>query len=231
MVLWTVVWPISPLFSFVNNFFELRTDAIKLTKHSRRPIPARCDSIGPWLEVLSTLTWLGVIINALLVHLFQPSANQIGSTVKHTEDKTTSPETIVADLFTAAIVQSNMAGVGGCEEGDRGLYERLGPILLSALIPVLVSEHGFFLMRFFIREAVSRLQWKDSPAALKQMRADWELKQSFVDRLDLQENRSPGFDYFLKNDDLCLDPKHPDFSFWHRDDPALQEINRLMKTD
>lgn len=231
VVLWTVVWPISPLFSFVNNFFELRTDAIKLTKHSRRPIPARCDSIGPWLEVLSTLTWLGVIINALLVHLFQPSANQIGSTVKHTEDKTTSPETIVADLFTAAIVQSNMAGVGGCEEGDRGLYERLGPILLSALIPVLVSEHGFFLMRFFIREAVSRLQWKDSPAALKQMRADWELKQSFVDRLDLQENRSPGFDYFLKNDDLCLDPKHPDFSFWHRDDPALQEINRLMKTD
>lgn len=233
VVLWTVVWPISPLFSFVNNFFELRTDAIKLTKHSRRPIPTRCDSIGPWLEVLSTLTWLGVIINALLVHLFQPSAKQIGTTRKHVEGAgAESPKTIVADLFTAAILQSKVVpGVAGCESAETaGLYERLGSVLLSMLIPVLVSEHGFFLMRFVIREALSRLHWKDSPAALKRMRADWELKQSFVDRLDFHHPNSSASEYFLRTDQP-IDKNHPHLSFWSRDDPAILEINSLLKTD
>ncbi|KAH9810692.1 calcium-activated chloride channel-domain-containing protein [Melampsora americana] len=71
VVLWT--WPIAPFACFINNFFELRTDAIKLTKQSRRPIPTRTDSIGPWLDVLSSLTWFGAVMNTALVYLFQPT--------------------------------------------------------------------------------------------------------------------------------------------------------------
>ncbi|EFP85529.2 uncharacterized protein PGTG_11885 [Puccinia graminis f. sp. tritici CRL 75-36-700-3] len=229
VVLWTAVWPISPLFSCVNNFFELRTDAIKLAKHSRRPIPSRCDSIGPWLDVLSTLTWLGVIVNGLLVHLFQPSGRAVEKGLKHEEGATKSPTTIVADLFAAAIVETK----GGSECEGTTLYERLAGMLLSALIPVLVSEHGFFLIRFFIREAILRLYWKDSPAALKQMRADWNLKQSFVDRLDFNDLQLPptADEYFLRSLVHHIDPHHPDLPFWSRDDPALHEINSLMKTE
>ncbi|WAQ84023.1 hypothetical protein PtA15_4A474 [Puccinia triticina] len=231
VVLWTVVWPISPLFSFVNNFFELRTDAIKLTKHSRRPIPTRCDSIGPWLEVLSTLTWLGVIVNALLVHLFQPSARPVGGkVVLHDEGTARGPKTIVADLFTAAIVETKQGQAGDCGGDATTVYDRLAAVLLQTLVPMLVAEHGFFLMRFFIREAVLRLQWKDSPAALKQMRADWDLKQSFVDRLDPNPPHPPADEYFLRSANP-IDKDHPDLPFWTRDDPAISEINSLLKTE
>lgn len=52
MVLWSVIWPIAPVWSFVNNFFELRGDAYKITSQHQRPVPVREASIGPWLEAL-----------------------------------------------------------------------------------------------------------------------------------------------------------------------------------
>jgi hypothetical protein len=170
-----------------------------------------------------------VIVNGLLVHLFQPSGKTVEKGLKHEEGTTKSPTTIVADLFAAAIVETK----GGSECEGTTLYERLAGILLSTLIPVLVSEHGFFLIRFFIREAILRLYWKDSPAALKQMRADWNLKQSFVDRLDFNDLQLPptADEYFLRSLVHHIDPGHPDLPFWSRDDPALHEINSLLKTE
>lgn len=50
--LWSVIWPLAPLMAFINNFFELRSDALKMTINARRPVPLRVESIGPWLEVL-----------------------------------------------------------------------------------------------------------------------------------------------------------------------------------
>lgn len=50
--LWSVIWPLAPVMAFINNFFELRSDALKMTINARRPVPIRAESIGPWLEVL-----------------------------------------------------------------------------------------------------------------------------------------------------------------------------------
>jgi len=36
----------------------------------QRPIPKRADTIGPWLDSLSFITWLGSITSAALVYLF-----------------------------------------------------------------------------------------------------------------------------------------------------------------
>jgi hypothetical protein len=36
----------------INNWLELRSDAFKMTYHTRRPVPSRVDTIGPWLENL-----------------------------------------------------------------------------------------------------------------------------------------------------------------------------------
>jgi anoctamin-10 len=49
---------------------ELRSDAIKICYEMRRPVPWRTDSIGPWLDNLGFLTWLGCITSASLVFLF-----------------------------------------------------------------------------------------------------------------------------------------------------------------
>ena len=68
--LFSVVWPLTACSFLVNNWLELRSDAIKITVEMQRPTPWRADTIGPWLDSLGFLTWLGSITSAALVFLF-----------------------------------------------------------------------------------------------------------------------------------------------------------------
>ena len=68
--LFSVVWPLTPVSFIVNNWIELRSDAVKICVEMQRPSPLRADSIGPWLDSLSFLTWLGSVTTAALVYLF-----------------------------------------------------------------------------------------------------------------------------------------------------------------
>lgn len=70
LALFSVIWPLVPVSFLINNWVELRGDAIKIAVESRRPTPERADSIGPWLDALSFLTWLGSITMFALVYLF-----------------------------------------------------------------------------------------------------------------------------------------------------------------
>lgn len=51
---------------------------MKIAVNSKRPIPWRADSIGPWLNALGFLSWLGSITSAALVFLFNRSQEQDG---------------------------------------------------------------------------------------------------------------------------------------------------------
>ncbi|OCT51270.1 plasma membrane stress response protein [Cladophialophora carrionii] len=66
----SVIWPLTPVSYFINNWIELRGDTFKLAVECRRPNPARADSIGPWLDSLEFLAWLGSITSAALVYMF-----------------------------------------------------------------------------------------------------------------------------------------------------------------
>ncbi|KAI4185958.1 MAG: hypothetical protein L6R41_003802 [Letrouitia leprolyta] len=68
--LFSVVWPLTPVSFIINNWVELRSDAVKICVEMQRPTPLRADSIGPWLDSLGFLTWLGSITTAALVYLF-----------------------------------------------------------------------------------------------------------------------------------------------------------------
>ncbi|RVX74526.1 hypothetical protein B0A52_01652 [Exophiala mesophila] len=68
--LFSVIWPLTPVCYFINNWIEIRGDTFKLTVESRRPTPERADSIGPWLDSLEFLAWLGSITSAALVYMF-----------------------------------------------------------------------------------------------------------------------------------------------------------------
>ncbi|KAI9859967.1 MAG: hypothetical protein M1824_003555 [Vezdaea acicularis] len=68
--LFSVVWPLTAVSFIVNNWIELRSDAVKITVEMQRPTPWRADTIGPWLDTLGFLTWLGSITSAALVYLF-----------------------------------------------------------------------------------------------------------------------------------------------------------------
>jgi anoctamin-10 len=54
----------------INNWIELRADSVKICVEMQRPVPWRADSIGPWLDSLGFLAWLGSITSAGLVFLF-----------------------------------------------------------------------------------------------------------------------------------------------------------------
>ncbi|KAI6710837.1 hypothetical protein JHW43_006631 [Diplocarpon mali] len=70
LTLFSVVWPLTGLSFFINNWIELRGDATKIALGTKRPVPWRSDSIGPWLDALGFLAWLGSLTSAALVYLF-----------------------------------------------------------------------------------------------------------------------------------------------------------------
>lgn len=69
--LFSPVWSLVPLFFLVNNWVELRSDFVKICIECKRPIPFRADTIGPWLDSMSFLAWLGSITSTALVYLFK----------------------------------------------------------------------------------------------------------------------------------------------------------------
>lgn len=42
--------------AFLNNWFEARGDAFKIVRSCRRPLPKRTETIGPWLEVMVSVS-------------------------------------------------------------------------------------------------------------------------------------------------------------------------------
>lgn len=67
--LYSVAWPLAGCSFLINNWVELRSDALKIAAGSRRPIPWRADSIGPWLNALGFLSWLGSLTSSAIVFL------------------------------------------------------------------------------------------------------------------------------------------------------------------
>jgi anoctamin-10 len=70
LALFSPVWPLIPVGFFINNWFELRSDFLKICVEYQRPTPARSDGIGPWVASMECLTWLGSISSAAIVHIF-----------------------------------------------------------------------------------------------------------------------------------------------------------------
>lgn len=64
-----MAWPLAACCFLVNNWVELRSDGLKIAISCKRPIPWRSDSIGPWLNAIGFLAWLGSITSAAIVFL------------------------------------------------------------------------------------------------------------------------------------------------------------------
>ncbi|KAI9440392.1 DUF590-domain-containing protein [Lactarius indigo] len=81
VTLWSTIWPLAPVMALLNNVVEFRSDAFKLVTHFRRPLPKRTDTIGPWLDCLSLLSWLSALTNSALVFLFHREASPTESSM------------------------------------------------------------------------------------------------------------------------------------------------------
>ncbi|KAL5398474.1 hypothetical protein PMIN06_005712 [Paraphaeosphaeria minitans] len=133
--LFSVVWPLTSVSFLINNWVELRADAIKICQNMQRPTPWRADTIGPWLDSLSFLTWLGSLTNAALVYLF--SNDGLG------------PDGSPASIRAWAL-----------------------------LLTIFLSEHVFFVVRFGIRIAISKIS---SPGLQKERRERFMVRKKYFD--------------------------------------------------
>jgi anoctamin-10 len=77
LALFGIAWPLVPLGFLLNNWLELRGDFFKLSLECQRPPPVRTDSIGPSLQGLEFLTWLGSLSTAAIAHLYRGSMQDI----------------------------------------------------------------------------------------------------------------------------------------------------------
>ncbi|KAL1965483.1 hypothetical protein VTN77DRAFT_5739 [Rasamsonia byssochlamydoides] len=68
--LFSPVWPLVPVSFLINNWVELRSDFFKICRECKRPTPERTDTIGPWLDTLGLLAWVGSITSSALVYMF-----------------------------------------------------------------------------------------------------------------------------------------------------------------
>ncbi|KAI9933539.1 hypothetical protein ASPWEDRAFT_53298 [Aspergillus wentii DTO 134E9] len=77
LALFGIAWPLVPLGFLLNNWLELRGDFFKLSLECQRPPPIRADSIGPSLQGLEFLTWLGTLSTATIVHLYRGPMSEV----------------------------------------------------------------------------------------------------------------------------------------------------------
>eukprot|EP00968_Pinguiococcus_pyrenoidosus_P003107 scaffold184_cov316-Pinguiococcus_pyrenoidosus.AAC.5 len=67
VVLFAAALPAAPFMAWLNNYFEMRFDALRLLKVLQRPMPRPADTIGSWLLIFQTLAIASVITNAALI--------------------------------------------------------------------------------------------------------------------------------------------------------------------
>jgi hypothetical protein len=161
--------------ALLNNFLELRSDAFKITVHHRRPIPQRTDTIGPWLDALTFLTWLGALTNAALVYLFHPRNGYVASAAAayHAED-VQMRMCVAAGSFPS---DAAVCGAGGAGAGEIG---KTGELLMAALLMALAASHGAILMRVVVRHVVRRVVLKGCEEVRGWEKEEREVKERFL---------------------------------------------------
>ncbi|GBE86287.1 DUF590-domain-containing protein [Sparassis latifolia] len=159
VALWSTIWPLAPVMSLLNNWFEMRSDAFKIAVHTRRPLPSRTDTIGPWLDSLTFLSWLATLTNSALVYLFRPS--------DHCKPLKTS-------------LERNNHHLSQPTSSSRQL-------LLSALLIALAASHGYIIVRVLIRHVLERVLWRGSEEQSERERVETLVKEHYLKSLGVAD--------------------------------------------
>jgi hypothetical protein len=70
VTLFVVAFPLAPVMAIFNNYFEIRLDAKKLTALCQRPNPLGAATIGTWMDILTVVSFIAVLVNTLIVIFF-----------------------------------------------------------------------------------------------------------------------------------------------------------------
>ena len=140
--------------AFLNSFLGLRSDAFKITHHNRRLPPMRTDSIGPWLESLSFLTWLATLTNSALVYLFRDGAIKNGN--GNDTANTTIPD-------------------------NSGFYNGVKrDLLFKAVVIALAASHGYIVVQAVVRHLLEKIVWAGCKEIEEAERNRREVKEQYL---------------------------------------------------
>ncbi|KAG2126233.1 calcium-activated chloride channel-domain-containing protein [Suillus clintonianus] len=201
VALWSTIWPLAPVMALLNNYIEARSDAFKIAMHTRRPIPVRTDTIGPWLESLSFLTWLSALTNSALVYLFRPPQQE-------------------HELGTA--MNANVT-----EESQHLNHHRPNglaatrELLMSALLIAMLASHGYLVMRVVVRHLLNRAIWIGSKEMKEAEHVEREMKEKYLSSLG---QCVPGENVILE----MSDEKDEWANFWTIDE-GMDDIGKMVK--
>ncbi|KAF7662038.1 hypothetical protein LDENG_00247170, partial [Lucifuga dentata] len=67
VTLFVASFPLAPVLALVNNLFEIRVDAWKITTQFRRIVPEKAQDIGAWQPILQGIAILAVVTNAMII--------------------------------------------------------------------------------------------------------------------------------------------------------------------
>ncbi|CAN9508460.1 unnamed protein product [Ophioblennius macclurei] len=67
VTLFVASFPLAPVLALINNLFEIRVDAWKITTQYRRIVPEKAQDIGAWQPILQGVAILAVATNAMII--------------------------------------------------------------------------------------------------------------------------------------------------------------------
>jgi hypothetical protein len=67
ITLFVVAFPLAPCLALINNYAEIRMNAFKLARETRRPDPKGAKDIGSWQMILDILVYVSVVTNVALI--------------------------------------------------------------------------------------------------------------------------------------------------------------------
>ncbi|PFH53223.1 hypothetical protein AMATHDRAFT_73446 [Amanita thiersii Skay4041] len=220
---WSTIWPLASVMAILNNFLELRSDAFKMTVHHRRPIPVRTDTIGPWLDALTFLTWLAALTNASLVYLFSPASEKIFS-------RSSVLEKAHEGLMAAATAESNI--VQEVPNANGGSIAAIETLLLRALLIALIASHGYILLRVAIRHIVEQVWWRERSEVKEREREEKNVRKRFLKGLGVEKGEGTGTKHREVSETIGGQPGDQQREllngFWNHDD-GIEEIERIFR--
>ena len=213
--------------AFVNNIFETRGDAFKIAVHNRRAIPSRTDTIGPWLDVLTFLTWLGALTNSALVYLFSPHLLPDNMYTHNNNNLSSLHSETLNNTNPSPPVPEHLSGASPNVTWDIN-RSSIQDLFLKAILVSLVASHGFFILRVFIHHIVEKIFWKGSGEVEERELEERNVKATFLSGVCLNlgsvEKEIGGGDSNAADSVDRTDL----MGFWDHDE-GLEEIQRISK--
>ncbi|CAB5386984.1 unnamed protein product [Rhizophagus irregularis] len=67
LALFGVAFPLSPLFAWINNATEIRSDGLKYIKTLQRPVGYQAQDLGMWEKIMNIVSFIAVLTNAVII--------------------------------------------------------------------------------------------------------------------------------------------------------------------